>query len=885
MDAHSSLPGAVLARRPEGRMAGLPGREATPSEAVQRGCDGARMTEGVRPRADGAAPTMALPATVRADLGSATFLRTWGRPWRVVIAVLALGCAPDGSSTHAGAEDAVWPGETWPVSTPANEGFDPSAIDSLIADIDAGRYGLVDHFLLIRHGRLVADRHWDHGEEYARILAGREDTVSHPYNYDHPDWHPFYRDTRLHTLQSVTKSVTSVAFGIAVDAGHIEGVDAPAWPFLADYGPNLSEPNRARATLEDFLTMRSGIDWAIPGQTYDDDTHPTSELEASGNWIDYVVRRPVGTEPGTRFDYNDGVSVLLGKVLREATGLRADAWTEEHLFRPIGIREYHWKITPDGEADTEGGLYLAPHDLARIAYLMLREGEWEGRRIVSRAWVRASTAPVIPDINPDNDRDDGGYGYQWWVPVHDDGGTRVYSGNGYGGQFLHVVPEHDLIVLFHGWTFVRPPGAVQLDRAPGPHSARPPRLTNDVWRARPGDMAALPARSRASAGPEAGAATSEAASGRAVGLRASYRLRRRSLGEALALAGAIAREQTVEAPPGVGGDRLQARMLGRIERIGPERAGGWRARIAYPLDATTTELTQILNVAYGNVSLMDGVRLVELALAPAVLRSLPGPRLGIAGVRALVNAPARPLVAVAIKPIGLSSRRLARQAAAFARAGVDVIKDDHGLAVEGSAPFVERTRVIAEAVATANARTGGGTAYFPNVTGPVDTLEERLERVASLGLAGVVLCPGLMGLDALRWVATGPRALAVMAHPAHAATAPGRGEGIAPDVLLGTLYRVAGADIVVYVNAGGRFSWPGKSCHAVNKRLREPLEPLRRAFPAPAGGVDAAEAGRWFDRYGPDTMLLIGGSLLARRNPEDAARRLVEVAAGWSGHG
>lgn len=366
---------------------------------------------------------------------------------------------------------------------------------------------------------------------------------------------------------------------------------------------------------------------------------------------------------------------------------------------------------------------------------------------------------------------------------------------------------------------------------------------------------------------------------RAVGLRASYRLSCRDLREALSLAGAIAREQTVEAPPGVGGNRLQARMLGRIERIKPERDGAWRARIAYPLDATTTELTQLLNVAYGNVSLMDGVRLVGLELPPAVLRSLPGPRLGIEGIRSLVGAPRRPLVSAAIKPVGLSAGGLAGQAAAFARAGVDVVKDDHGLAVRGSASFAERTRVIARAVAVANARTGGRTAYFPNVTGPQETLGERLERVAKLGLAGVVLCPSLMGLDALRRVAAGPRALAVMAHPSHAQTAPGRTEGIAPDVLLGTLYRVAGADIVVYVNAGGRFSWPEKTCHAVNRRLREPLEPHRRALPAPAGGVNATEAGHWFDRYGPDTMLLIGGSLLARRDPEGAARRLVEVAA------
>ena len=371
----------------------------------------------------------------------------------------------------------------------------------------------------------------------------------------------------------------------------------------------------------------------------------------------------------------------------------------------------------------------------------------------------------------------------------------------------------------------------------------------------------------------------EPSSAEAVGLVATYRLRCGSEREAVSLAGAIAREQTVEAPPGVGGDELQARMLGQIERIEPVAGSGWIASIAYPLAATTTELTQVLNVAYGNVSLMDGVRLVGLALSSAILESLPGPRFGIGGLRALAGAARRPLVSAAIKPIGLSSRGLARLAAAFTRAGVDVVKDDHGLAGQRAAPFHERTAVIADAVAEANAASGGRTAYFPNVTGPLDSLEERLERVTALELPGVVLCPSLMGLDALRWVAAGPFELAVMAHPSHAQTAPGRAEGIAPEVLLGTLYRVAGADIVVYVNAGGRFSWPEETCHAINDRLRQPLGSLPRALPSPAGGVNAADAGHWFTRYGPDTMLLIGGSLLVQRDLEGAARRLVEAAA------
>ena len=364
--------------------------------------------------------------------------------------VVLAACAPQSMASG-------WPGETWPVSTAEAEGVDPAALDSLIADIDAGRYGLIDHFLLIRNGRLIADRRWDHGERYAELLAAQEDTADHQYNYDHPSWHPYYRDTGLHSLQSVTKSVTSVAFGIAVDEGRIPGVEAPAWPYFEAYGADLADPRRAAASLEDFLTMRSGIDWALPGQTYDDGTHPTVVLEASDAWIDYVVAQPVGTDPGTRFDYNDGVSVLLGKIVREATGRRLDEWAEERLFRPIGIDEYYWKIAPDGEVDSEGGLYLSAHDLARIGYLMIRGGEWDGRQVVSREWVEASTSPVVPDVSPDNGRPDTGYGYQWWVPLHEDGETRVFAGNGYGGQFLHVVPEHDLISVFNGWTLHEQP--------------------------------------------------------------------------------------------------------------------------------------------------------------------------------------------------------------------------------------------------------------------------------------------------------------------------------------------------------------------------------------------------------------------------------------------
>ena len=362
----------------------------------------------------------------------------------------------------------------------------------------------------------------------------------------------------------------------------------------------------------------------------------------------------------------------------------------------------------------------------------------------------------------------------------------------------------------------------------------------------------------------------------------------------LKLARAIAREQTVEVPPGVGGEALEARMLGRVESVEPVTATGWglprpapdrdetprfHVQIAYPIAATGTELTQILNVVYGNVSLMDSVRVVDLKLPDEILNALPGPRFGIGGIRALTGATGRLLVGAAIKPLGLSSTGLARLAATFARARVDVIKDDHGLTDQPAAPFAYRVAFVADAVATANAATGGRTLYLPNITGPVDTLAERLELVAALGLSGVLLSPSLTGLDTMRAIAASPRDLAVMAHPSHGQSAPGRSEGFAPDVLFGTLYRAAGADMVVYPDAGGRYAWPERACRAIAQRLRSPLGLIRPALPTPAGGMKIDAVDRTAARYGPDTLLLIGGSLLMQKDLEGAARRLVEAAA------
>ncbi|MCB0548010.1 MAG: serine hydrolase [Phaeodactylibacter sp.] len=330
-------------------------------------------------------------------------------------------------------------GLPWPVSSPSQEGVDSLVLDSIHQDISRGLYGLVDRFLVIRNGKILVDHTYEQDYDSVMVLF---DTTNYQYNYDHTDWHPYYRDTDLHTMQSVTKSVTSVLFGIAVDEGLIPGVDTSAMAYFTSYNVDLSDERKRAMTLEDLLTMRSGIEW--DEENYDEANNSCILMENSDDWISFVLRQSMDTLPGRVFEYNSGASVLLGKIVREATGKRIGQWAEEKLFGPLDI-DYYWKITPKGEVDTEGGLYLSTYDMAKIGYLMMNGGQWEGRQVVSKEWVEQSLKPTVQF----NERR--GYGYQWWIPEHQDGHTRIFAGNGYGGQFLMVVPEYELIVAFNGW--------------------------------------------------------------------------------------------------------------------------------------------------------------------------------------------------------------------------------------------------------------------------------------------------------------------------------------------------------------------------------------------------------------------------------------------------
>ncbi len=250
---------------------------------------------------------------------------------------------------------------------------------------------------------------------------------------------------RFKTMQSVSKSVTSALIGIAIERGEIASVDVPVIPNFSAFRL-APDPRRDRIRLWDVLTMTTGINWDESSTTYTDPRNNAAQMEGSRDWIQYVLDQPMSAEPGAVFVYNSGATELLSYLIKKTTGKEADDYAKEHLFDPLGIH-YAWKRTPLGLADTEGGLYLAPRDLAKFGYLYLHEGVWNGKQIVPATWVHQSTRWSI-----DTHWRYPGYGFQWWGLSRQGKETyEAYAAIGYGGQYLIVIPRLDLIAVFTAW--------------------------------------------------------------------------------------------------------------------------------------------------------------------------------------------------------------------------------------------------------------------------------------------------------------------------------------------------------------------------------------------------------------------------------------------------
>jgi len=333
---------------------------------------------------------------------------------------------------------------------------------------------------------------------------------------------------------------------------------------------------------------------------------------------------------------------------------------------------------------------------------------------------------------------------------------------------------------------------------------------------------------------------------------------------ARAMAEDICFEQTVEFPPDlVPAGGVRDHVVGRVERfdeIGPKT---FAAHISFAEETVGSELTQLLNVLFGNISLKPGIRLVDFTLTEDLMARFHGPRFGVRGLRERLGVGERPLLCTALKPMGLSPERLASLARDFALGGIDVIKDDHGLADQGFCPFDGRVARCAEAVARANDETGLRSIYVPNVTAPGEVLFQRIARAQHAGAGGLLMAPGLLGLDTMRRNADDNRLdLPILSHPALlGGFVTSARSGMSHAVLFGKLQRLAGADATIFPHSGGRFSFTPEVCRSLARACHSPLGELRPIFPVPAGGMTLERVPEILDFYGRDVMLLIGGDL------------------------
>jgi ribulose-bisphosphate carboxylase large chain len=333
---------------------------------------------------------------------------------------------------------------------------------------------------------------------------------------------------------------------------------------------------------------------------------------------------------------------------------------------------------------------------------------------------------------------------------------------------------------------------------------------------------------------------------------------------------AIAIEQSVEMPVAAIADEFVRReIVGRVASIAEKSSRLFEVHIQLAGETVGSDPGQLINMLFGNTSLHADIALHDVELPAELVSTFGGPRHGLQSLRQRVGAPGRALTCSALKPQGLPADKLAALAGRFAQGGIDFIKDDHGLADQAYAPFATRVEAIAAALHDVTQGTGHATRYAPSLSGDLDAMRQQIAVARGAGIDTVMAAPMIAGLANFHRLVREHPDIAFFAHPTMA------GAAIAPPLLFGKLFRMLGADAVIFPNHGGRFGYSGETCARLASTALQDWHGLRPCVPVPAGGMTRDRVPDMLDFYGVDVMLLIGGALL------EAGPRLVEATAAF----
>jgi len=307
-----------------------------------------------------------------------------------------------------------WPTDKWRIAPPEEQGMNSDKLREMVEYIDENNIS-IKNVLIVRHGYIVL-------EETFKGFQSRDN------------------------LQSATKSFTSALVGIAIDKGYIEGVDQTVLSLFPDREITNLDDRKQAMTVEDLLTMESGLDWP-PGPCWwlegaECADYTTQIMLEDDDSLPFILNQPMVEEPGKIFNYIAGASHLLSAMISETTGLSALDFAQKNLFRPLGIEGVTWSTDGEGLNLGYSDIAMLPQDMAKFGFLYLNEGLWDGEQVISAEWVRASQQPHAVTTNKIQPN----YGYQWWVNPE----LGFYNAAGNGGNYIIVVPEHDMVVVFTG---------------------------------------------------------------------------------------------------------------------------------------------------------------------------------------------------------------------------------------------------------------------------------------------------------------------------------------------------------------------------------------------------------------------------------------------------
>lgn len=307
-----------------------------------------------------------------------------------------------------------WPTDGWRNTTPQEQGMNNDTLYDMLDVIDTQDYPIRSIFI-VKDGYVVF-------EEY---LSDN------------------FPATRRHLLHSVTKSFTGTLIGIALQQGLLAGINETVLDFFTDYEVANPTPRKDRMTIEDLLTMTAGFEWDEWSSSYEDAESNTLLVMASApDCIQFVLDRPMAYEPGEHWTYNGGATNLLGAIIPEISGRTTLQFARQHLFEPLGFTGSDWYMMNGGWYNCHGGLKLATQDIAKLGFLYLNNGNWNGTQILSEEFVTNATTPI--DLKPYAD-ESYGYGWQWWTRSD----LGIYFAWGRHGQKIMVSPEHDMVVAFN----------------------------------------------------------------------------------------------------------------------------------------------------------------------------------------------------------------------------------------------------------------------------------------------------------------------------------------------------------------------------------------------------------------------------------------------------